>query len=772
VEFTVAMRGMKDAINTAQAFAPGNVASNEARSLVRMNEELFSQKGFIVGRVFEGNCDSPGREDAGVAGIRIYLEDGRYGVTDENGRFHFEGLEPGTHSVQLDKLTLPEYLELAPCVDRMGHAGRDYSQFAELRGGTLWRSDFVLRQKAPPKGDVQFEFSSSLLPDDGGDGPAAHQAVVRVGGVTVGNTRAMVMLPAGFEYVPGSATVDGNKVTDAKNQVIGAGDPVVSLMDGVVVARLGELPAGAVRTIRFETRSTPAAGGALTVRALAMFDSPAKSGLRTQPIESQLNRGAARYGRSQFSFTPRFDVLKTELALSDEAALRNLINSWRGARDITIRAVGHADSQQITARSRKVYADNYALSKARAQTVANYLAISLNVPESRVHVEGHGSDEPVNTGMDAASLAANRRVEIVIEGARFEANAPLELVKAGGEPQKIETVGVVLRGPGSASARSVRNSVNASERTGTQPIDINALSPGIRWLTPEADSVPAISSIKIAIAHDPKQTAELALNGVPVNKLNYDGASFNDAGTVALSRWRGVDLVDGDNELSVKILDTNGDVVWTAKRTVHYGGSPVRAEIDKEASKLVADGRTRPVIALRMFDKYGKPARSGTIANFGVDSPYRSWWEVEQLNDNQILSTGSREPQVEVRENGLALIELEPTTVSGNAVVRLRFNERQSDEYKVWLEPAARDWILVGIAEGTAAYNTISGNMETASAADREDGFQDGGRVAFFAKGRIKGDFLLTMAYDSAREKKDARTSTRILMVTLLPLLS
>ena len=58
------MRGMKDAINTAQAFAPGNVRSNEARSLVRMNEELFSQKGFIVGRVFEGTCDVDGREDA------------------------------------------------------------------------------------------------------------------------------------------------------------------------------------------------------------------------------------------------------------------------------------------------------------------------------------------------------------------------------------------------------------------------------------------------------------------------------------------------------------------------------------------------------------------------------------------------------------------------------------------------------------------------------------------------------------------------------------
>jgi hypothetical protein len=96
--------------------------------------------------------------------VRVYLEDGRYGVTDEKRPLPLRRPRAGTHSVQLDKLTLPEYLELAPCATH-GPRGRDYSQFAELRGGTLWRSDFVLRQKAPPKGDVQFEFSSSLLPD-------------------------------------------------------------------------------------------------------------------------------------------------------------------------------------------------------------------------------------------------------------------------------------------------------------------------------------------------------------------------------------------------------------------------------------------------------------------------------------------------------------------------------------------------------------------------------------------------------------------------------
>jgi hypothetical protein len=418
--------------------------------------------------------------------------------------------------------------------------------------------------------------------------------------------------------------------------------------------------------------------------------------------------------------------------------------------------VGHADAQPISGRNRRVFADNYALSEARARAVAEHLAQALNVPQSRVHVEGRGCDEPLQAGDDAASLAANRRVEIMISGARFEAHAPLELRQAGGEAPKLDTVGVVLRSP-ATKALNARKAARPDAPAGSAPIDIETLKPGIRWLTPDADATPPIAAIKVAIQHAPGQKVELTNNGRAIDVLNFDGVSINEANTVALSRWRGVDLVDGDNVFAAKVVAANGEVVFESSRTVHYGGGPVRAVLDKAASRLVADGRTRPVIALRMFDSYGKPARSGTIASFSVDSPYRSWWEVEHLDDNQILSVGPREPQVEVRENGLALIELEPTTVAGNVMLRLRFNERQQDEFKVWLAPAARDWILVGVAEGTAAYDSISGNMETAAAADRAEGFEQDGRVAFFAKGRIKGDFLLTMAYDSAREKQDAR---------------
>lgn len=758
LEFTVAMRGLENAVNTAVAEAPGNVRSNEARVLVRMSEELFSQKGFIVGRVFEGSCDSTGREDSGVPNVRVYLEDGRYGLTDENGRFHFEDLEPGTHNVQLDTFTLPDYLELAPCGDRMGHAGRAYSQFAELRAGTLWRSDFVLRQKAAATGDVKFEFSAGLLPDAQNEGLAEHVGVVRVTGVAAGNATAMVSLPPGIEYIEGSATVDGAVVADTADKVQGAGSVVVKVGDGILSARLGELVAGSERTLRFRTRATAQAGGEMPVKAMLMFDSPAKSGLRTQPVEVLLSRGAARYARSQFTFSPRFDVMRTELSTSDEHALRELIDSWRGAREISIRAVGHADAQPISARNRKVFADNYALSQARARVVADYLAAALNVPQNRVTVIGRGADEPLNNGKDAASLSANRRVEIVIEGQRFQANAPLEVVRAGGAAAAVDTKGVVLRGLAGNARRSAHSSTTRDEPTPLfKTVDVDALQPGIDWVMPEMDMVATIAAAKLAVKHGPQQTAEVTRNGKALDALAFEGIAFNEDKSVALSRWRGVSLTQGENRFEARVLDADGRVVWQGSRIVHYGDGAVRAEIDLKASKLVADGRTHPVIALRMYDQYGKYARPGTITAFTVEAPYRSMFEVDQLDDNQILANGSRQPQVAVGTDGLALIELEPTTVAGNAQIHVRFNERQSDEYKVWLAPAARDWILVGIAEDTVAYNTISGNMDTAAAAGREEGLEQDGRVAFFAKGRIKGDFLLTMAYDSARDKEAAR---------------
>ena len=75
----------------------------------------------------------------------------------------------------------------------------------------------------------------------------------------------------------------------------------------------------------------------------------------------------------------------------------------------------------------------------------------------------------------------------------------------------------------------------------------------------------------------------------------------------------------------------------------------------------------------------------------------------------------------------------------------------------MWLEPKTRDWILVGIAEGSTTYDTISQNMQSAEQAGLEEGYSNDGRVAFFAKGAIKGEYLLTAAYDSAHEHEESK---------------
>ena len=79
-----------------------------------------------------------------VAGVRVYLEDGTYAITDSNGYYHFAGIRKGAHVVQMDVQSLPGFYERLPCANDEGHAfaGRPFSQFVDMQGGALWRSDF------------------------------------------------------------------------------------------------------------------------------------------------------------------------------------------------------------------------------------------------------------------------------------------------------------------------------------------------------------------------------------------------------------------------------------------------------------------------------------------------------------------------------------------------------------------------------------------------------------------------------------------------------
>ncbi len=145
---------------------------------------------------------------------------------------------------------------------------------------------------------------------------------------------------------------------------------------------------------------------------------------------------------------------------------------------------------------------------------------------------------------------------------------------------------------------------------------LDAAQPGFEWLSPESGFAPPIASVHIAIKHAPNAKVELVQNGDAVSQFNFEGLFTNEAHTVALSRWRGVDLVEGDNTFVARELDESGNVLATIERVIHYAGPPFKVEL---AARAVGAGRGRPhhpVIAVRLTDKDGKPAREGAVGSF------------------------------------------------------------------------------------------------------------------------------------------------------------
>src|SRR3546814_15691100 len=85
----------------------------------------------IIVRITDGGCRvDPGKAD-GIRGVRVMLQDGSYTVTDEDGRYHYEGVRPGLHVVQIDPSTLPLDREAIDCARATQSAGRDRERGVE-----------------------------------------------------------------------------------------------------------------------------------------------------------------------------------------------------------------------------------------------------------------------------------------------------------------------------------------------------------------------------------------------------------------------------------------------------------------------------------------------------------------------------------------------------------------------------------------------------------------------------------------------------------------
>jgi chemotaxis protein MotB len=90
--------------------------------------------------------------------------------------------------------------------------------------------------------------------------------------------------------------------------------------------------------------------------------------------------------------------------------LRNVIGDIPEGIDWVLQVDGHTDNVPIIEGAR--FADNWALSQARALSVVRYLTGVLGFPAERLSANGYGEFQPVNPEDTPAARAQNRRIEL------------------------------------------------------------------------------------------------------------------------------------------------------------------------------------------------------------------------------------------------------------------------------------------------------------------------------------------------------------------------
>ncbi len=732
-EVTVGTR-LGKAVNSVRAQDDLGAVSNKAVAAITVTEDLFASRSFIAGRVIIGSCD----EDAmitnpGLPSVRMFMEDGSYAATDENGRFHFEGITPGTHIVQLDKESIPDNLEIVECVKNTRYAGTAYSQFVDIQGGTLWRTNFYVREKKAITDKATVFIRSELNEED-----IKYTIDLSNGEIPVKNYRLIVSLPEGIEYDIGSSVLDSVVIED----------PYVN--ENMVVYRFGDLGDNWNKQLKLRGRIKEKADGSLVTSAIIIVNTDEKKNIRSKPVKNSLQLTRERV-ESKFTYQAYFEPMGTDLSYMSKKAIRKAIRDLGEVDIISNEITGYTDDRRVQKRSIWLYGNNSDLSKERAKVVRDFLVSDMNIDEDRIVIKGGGASNPIAKNDTVNGRSKNRRAELVLSTSKIVGSGKINLVSAKSEVGEVELVGQpYFKIEKLIEAPPVTEQLDISE---FDEFWIKNTTPGYEWLMPDVNYSPAIPSVNLAIKHRPDDKFELLHNGEPINPLFYFGAINNKANTVARSYWQGVHLVDGDNIFEFVVKDETGAVIKTLRNNIVLAGYPVRAELVTAYSRLIADGRNVPVVALRVYDKDGHYARPGSLGEYTLSAPYITQQEVEAFKTNRLSGLNREKPKYIVGQNGVAYIVLEPTTQTGKLEVELPFNGRKKSLLQTWIQPEIRDWIMVGLAEGGVAYNSISGNQEALTENDYRDEFSSEGKVAFYAKGKVKGEWLLTAAYDSSKQK-------------------
>ena len=702
-------------IATNSAFATGTmlgspVSSNTSKANVTIREDLIRSRGFIAGVVFidENMNEIQDKGELGVEGIRIFMQDGRSIVTDKNGRYHFDAVKLGTHVVQMDRASIKQRYE-AVGLKQTRFSKNDYSQFVEVTGGGLARANFRLINRAPEETPVLVKH---VLSEGEGEQKGLVLADVEVsqnGQVELSQLQAFYNLPQGWKYVVGSATLNGQEVEPEQSPV------------GLV----WQLDAKKDKQhIRLAMRGA-GEGGLKQASAYARFVSAGskqgRTDLATINIQDTLKE---LHDQRSFTLHLKFASRQAKVPEQELSKLKELIHSLNGLVVRELIVEGHTDDIPIAKRNQKEYKNNLVLSQARANYVAAYLKEHLQLDDGVVFAVGKGEQEPIASNKTRKGRKQNRRVVLKVRADKITHDFSTHL-----QDRQAQGQGVAL---GSWDTADVVNIEAAKDNKKT----VGILSPVDGMSLPHP-----IASVRISLPSN--LSIDLRVDDRPVSDERIGFKSENPETGKTTYTYIGVDFgKQGEHILSVKGMDSFGNARFEETIRVVRTGELSSIKLI-ETGKNIADGKTPIRFRLALSDN------TSTVIHGSIELAQLGGDLLVRQNQNTPLLTQEASQKVFVDADGW--VTLAPVTTSGTHRIILGYNNVQKT-IEVYVKPEMRDWILVGFGEGTLGYNNLSGAIQPITKPSEQDKFYKDGKLAFYAKGQIKGDFLLTLAYDTTQK--------------------
>lgn len=282
-------------------------------------------------------------------------------------------------------------------------------------------------------------------------------------------------------------------------------------------------------------------------------------------------------------------------------------------------------------------------------------------------------------------------------------------------------------------------------------MDEKGINNEIGFLDLNNDDVLSQNQISIRIKGKNIGNLQLLVNNEIINNDQVgQSVNFKDKGVLAVE-YIAVKLKTGINIVEVRMVDSFGNIRGSEAIKVLAAGEMSKIKLNlPEGNQIPANSDESFPILINVTDKNNIPVVHKFVITLDTTIGY---WDVEDINENE------EGIQTNI-EGGEGLFDFIPPNSQTKGQIKIKINDLEIKE-DIYATTYLRDLFAVGIVDGTFNFkdsdfedNVIYTGLE--KEVESFEVIEDGtARVALFLKGKVKGDYLLTLSYDSDKNERE-----------------